>query len=184
MDNSCFWFPWYPEDPWDWYIYLHLVDFFLMGNVGKYTIHGSSGIYNHPIGKECKWYISGIFPANWVIIYHRSHLSREPETPLVKIPGDGFPWDGPGLVYLPRIHEFSWFLWSIRWVNIQSSHGSYGNGLWYVCVVSSFHWTHWLHGCRDSHWCGVTHPPSNNRTLEKSCKEMREINTSLATLWI
>ena len=29
-----------------------------------------------------KWYISGIFPANWVIIYHRSHLSREPETAI------------------------------------------------------------------------------------------------------
>ena len=25
-------------------------------------------IYNHPIGKDDKWYISGIFPANWGII--------------------------------------------------------------------------------------------------------------------
>ena len=31
-----------PEDPWDWYIYLHEWLIF-MGNVGKYTIHGSSG---------------------------------------------------------------------------------------------------------------------------------------------
>ena len=29
-----------------------------------------------PIGKDYKWYISGIFPANWVIIYHRSHLGN------------------------------------------------------------------------------------------------------------
>ena len=33
----------YPEDPWDWYIYLHGWLTF-MGNIGKYTIHGSSGI--------------------------------------------------------------------------------------------------------------------------------------------
>ena len=32
------------------------------------------------IGKDYKWYISGIVLANWVIIYHRSHLLREPET--------------------------------------------------------------------------------------------------------
>ena len=30
--------------------------------------------YNPPKGKDYKWYISGIFPANWGIIYHRSHL--------------------------------------------------------------------------------------------------------------
>ena len=29
-------------DPWDWYMYLHLVDFFMV-NVGKDTIHGSHG---------------------------------------------------------------------------------------------------------------------------------------------
>ena len=32
--------------------------------------------YNNPIGKDYKWYISGIFPANWVIIYHQAHLFR------------------------------------------------------------------------------------------------------------
>ena len=26
--------------------------------------------YNHPIGKDYKWYISGIFPANWGIIWY------------------------------------------------------------------------------------------------------------------
>ena len=26
-------------DPWDWYIYLHLVDYYMV-NVGNYTIHG------------------------------------------------------------------------------------------------------------------------------------------------
>ena len=31
-----------PKDPWDWYIYLHEWVIF-MENVGKYTIHGSSG---------------------------------------------------------------------------------------------------------------------------------------------
>ena len=30
-------------------------------------------------GKDYKWYISGIFPANWVIIYYRSHPLQEPE---------------------------------------------------------------------------------------------------------
>ena len=32
-------------------------------------------IYNHPIGS-----IYVVYTANWVIIYHRSHLLREPET--------------------------------------------------------------------------------------------------------
>ena len=34
---------------------------------------GDIYIYNHPIGKEYKWYISGIYIANWVmknITYH------------------------------------------------------------------------------------------------------------------
>ena len=31
-----------PQDPWDWYIYLYLVDFFPV-KVGKYSIHGSYG---------------------------------------------------------------------------------------------------------------------------------------------
>ena len=31
-----------PEDPWDWYIYLH-ENHKNQLNVGKYTIHGSSG---------------------------------------------------------------------------------------------------------------------------------------------
>ena len=39
--------------------------------------HGGIGsIFHHPIGKDYKWYISGIFPANWGIIYHRSHLLK------------------------------------------------------------------------------------------------------------
>ena len=29
-----------------------------------------------------KWYISGIVPANWGIIWYRTHLLREPETPI------------------------------------------------------------------------------------------------------
>ena len=33
-------------------------------------------------GKDYKWYISGIFPANWGIICHRSHLLGEPETTI------------------------------------------------------------------------------------------------------
>ena len=34
-----------------------------------------SVIYNHPIGKDYKWYISGIFPANWgIILYGTYHL--------------------------------------------------------------------------------------------------------------
>ena len=33
--------------------------------------------YNPPEGQDYKWYRSGIFPANWVIIYHRSHQLRE-----------------------------------------------------------------------------------------------------------
>ena len=34
--------------------------------------------FHHPVGKDYKWYISGIFPANWVIICYQSHLLREP----------------------------------------------------------------------------------------------------------
>ena len=33
----------YPEDPWDWYIYLH-ENHKNQPNVGKYTIHGWYGI--------------------------------------------------------------------------------------------------------------------------------------------
>ena len=34
-------------------------------------------------GKDYKWYISGIFPANWgVELCHRSHLLREPKTTI------------------------------------------------------------------------------------------------------
>ena len=40
-------YPGIPYHPWDWYIYLHLVDF--MVNVGKYTIHGS---YGNDIARE------------------------------------------------------------------------------------------------------------------------------------
>ena len=38
------------------------------------------GLYNpQNEGKDYKWYISGIFPANWVIIYYRSHPLQEPK---------------------------------------------------------------------------------------------------------
>ena len=37
-----------PKDPWDWYICLHLADFYGF-HVGKYTIHGSSGY------TTCSW---------------------------------------------------------------------------------------------------------------------------------
>ena len=37
------------------------------------------GLYNPPEGKDYTWYISGIFPANWVIIYYRSHPLQESE---------------------------------------------------------------------------------------------------------
>ena len=30
--------------PWDWYIYLHLVDYYMV-NVGNYTIHGCYGFF-------------------------------------------------------------------------------------------------------------------------------------------
>ena len=33
----------YNEDPWDWYIYLHLFDILWKMYIGKYTIHGSYG---------------------------------------------------------------------------------------------------------------------------------------------
>ena len=36
-----------PQDPWDWYIYPHLADFFMI-HVGKYTIHASYGKWNCP----------------------------------------------------------------------------------------------------------------------------------------
>ena len=36
-----------PQDPWDWYIYPHLADFFMI-HVGRYTIHGSYGKWNCP----------------------------------------------------------------------------------------------------------------------------------------
>ena len=41
---------------------------------------GIGDIVHPPIGKDYKWYISGIFPANWKIICHRSHLLGEPKT--------------------------------------------------------------------------------------------------------
>ena len=50
---------------------MHLQWSFLVPLIGgRYHIIPQLVIY--------KWYISGIFPANWGIIYHRSHLLREP----------------------------------------------------------------------------------------------------------
>ena len=34
----------YPDAPWDWNINLHLLNIKSMVNVGKYSIHGASGI--------------------------------------------------------------------------------------------------------------------------------------------
>ena len=67
------------------YIWLTL---FLMGHLGKYTIHGSTGIYNHPIGKEYKWYISGIFPANWVIISPTTYQGNQKQLLLKSLETD------------------------------------------------------------------------------------------------
>ncbi len=43
---------------------------------------GIGDIVHPPIGKDYKWYISGIFPANWRIICYRSHLLGEPKTTI------------------------------------------------------------------------------------------------------
>ena len=43
---------------------------------------GIGSIFDPPEGKDYKWYISGIFPANWGIICYRSHLLQEPETTI------------------------------------------------------------------------------------------------------
>ena len=58
---------------------------------------GFGTIINHP-----KWYISGIFPANWVIIYYRSHpLRLNLNNPLIH-------WRledrAPGLGYVAKNH--------------------------------------------------------------------------------
>ena len=43
---------------------------------------GIGSIWGPPEGKDYKWYISGIFPANWGIICYRSHLLWEPKTTI------------------------------------------------------------------------------------------------------
>ena len=43
-----------------------------IGGIGR--IYG----YNQRVGKDYKWYISGIYTANWVTY----HLLREPETAI------------------------------------------------------------------------------------------------------
>ena len=43
---------------------------------------GLGSIFHPPEGKDYKWYISGIFPANWGIICYGSHLLGEPETTI------------------------------------------------------------------------------------------------------
>ena len=56
-------------------------------NILSMVVSGSrkkvgSVAYNPP-GKDYKWYISGIFPANWGIICHMPpHLLRERETTI------------------------------------------------------------------------------------------------------
>ena len=42
-------------------------------------------IYNPPEGKDCKWYISGLFPANWGMDYATDPtLCRNLNNPLIK----------------------------------------------------------------------------------------------------
>ena len=52
---------------------------------------GIGSIFDPPEGKDYKWYISGIFPANWGMDYATYHLLGEPETTIdVYIhPGNG-----------------------------------------------------------------------------------------------
>ena len=45
-------------------------------------IGGLGSIWGPPEGKDYKWYISGIFPAKWVITYRRSHLLRQPDAAI------------------------------------------------------------------------------------------------------
>ena len=40
---------------------------------------GIGSIFHPPEGKDYKWYISGIFPANWGMDYATYHLLREPK---------------------------------------------------------------------------------------------------------
>ena len=71
-----------------------------------YRIHNPGRVY--PVG-HCsvqnqkalyKWYISGMFPANWVITYHQAHLLREPKTAI----------ESP----LPNLHLLLWYQSSPR----------------------------------------------------------------------
>ena len=39
-------------------------------------------VWGPPEGKDYKWYISGISPANWGITCYRSHLLWEPKTTI------------------------------------------------------------------------------------------------------
>ena len=44
---------------------------------------GIGSIFNHPEGKDYKWYISGIFPANWGMDYATDPtFLGEPETTI------------------------------------------------------------------------------------------------------
>ena len=43
---------------------------------------GIGSIFHPPEGKDYKWYISGIFPANWGMDYATYHLLGEPETTI------------------------------------------------------------------------------------------------------
>ena len=56
--------------------------------------------YNHPIGKDYKWYISGIVLANWMITCYRSHLLREPGNSI-----DNNPLLRPYLLGTSRVGE-------------------------------------------------------------------------------
>ena len=47
--------------------------------------------YNPPEGKDYKWYISGIFPANWGMDYATHHVLGEPETTIEFTSSSQFP---------------------------------------------------------------------------------------------
>ncbi len=55
--------------------------------------------YNPPEGKDYKWYIRGIFPANWGMDYATYHLLREPKTTI----DDSF---NPAETYVVNLDHF------------------------------------------------------------------------------
>ena len=64
-------------DPWGWTIRGYGQWLFLVPVKG-----GIGSIFHPPEGKDYKWYISGIFPANWGMDYATYHLLRAPKTTI------------------------------------------------------------------------------------------------------